>query len=171
MTEEAMSGATKWERRILNLLEEHIQGEADIQTDYRKLLERSRSASTKLLLQMILEDEARHHETLDRIAKAVKSQVEMEQIEGAVPPLDPHMREPGLAAATKRFREIEKEDVRGLRRLKREMREVRETTLWSLLLELMLLDGQKHQLILKFIADRQRPFLGARVEQAIAETP
>jgi rubrerythrin len=168
MTERAMPGASVWEQRIFSLLQEHIQSEAAVQADYRELLERSTSASTKMLLGMILEDEARHHETLDRIARAVRSQMEREQIEGAVPPLDRGMREPGLESATKRFRAIEREDVRELRRLKREMREVRETTLWPLLLELMLIDGRKHQLILKFISDHQKPFLGVRVEQALA---
>jgi len=168
MTENPMVGASEWEQRIFNLLQEHIQSEAAVQADYRELLERSTSASTKMLLGLILEDEERHHETLERIARAVRSREEMEQIEGSVPSLDRGMHEPGLALATKRFRAIERGDVRELHRLKREMREVRETTLWPLLLELMLLDGRKHLLILKFISDHQKPFLGVRVEQALA---
>jgi len=156
MSKTALVGASEWEQRIFDLLQEHIENEDAVQAGYRELLERSTSASNKMLIGMILEDEARHHETLDRIAKAVRSQVEMERIEGAVPPLSAPTHDPELELATKRFRAIEKDDVRELRSLKREMRDVRETTMWPLLLELMLLDGRKHLLILKFIADRAK---------------
>jgi rubrerythrin len=154
--ESEMVDASEWAQQIFNRVQGHIQSEIAVQTSYRELMDSSTSASTKMLIGMILEDEARHHETLDQIARAIRSQVEMEQIEGAVPPLGPLVHEPGLASATKRFQAIEKQDVNELRKLKHDMRDVAETTLWPLLLELMLLDSRKHLRILKFISERAK---------------
>ena len=46
--------------------------------------------------------------------------------------------------------EKEEEDVKELKRLQRELREVKDTSLWSLLVDLMERDTQKHIAILKF---------------------
>ena len=45
----------------------------------------------------------------------------------------------------------EARDARELKRLQRELRDVKDTTLWSLLVDLMQRDTQKHIAILRFV--------------------
>ena len=56
-----------------------------------------------------------------------------------------------LLEQTKRLRKAEEKDFRELRRIRRRMRPFAGTTLWSLIIDLMLLDTKKHATILRFL--------------------
>jgi rubrerythrin len=49
-----------WEREVYQLLVEHVTTEAEVLDGYDELIERS-SDHVRFLLELIAEDEARHH--------------------------------------------------------------------------------------------------------------
>jgi len=73
---------------------------------------------------------------------------------GATPVLDGGVSaDDPLVAATRRFLACERKDHRELLRLRRTLRPYADTTLWALLVDIMVADTEKHQRILKFILE------------------
>ena len=156
LDEADLPGASVWEEELWTCLRRHLEAERAIATEYAALADRS-GPDVAFLINLIMDDERRHHIVLEEIANALRSDVELRPHEPAVPHLSRRIEgSKELAAATKAFARIEREDARELRRLQRELRPVRDTTLWSLLVRLMELDTKKHLEILAFIADRAR---------------
>ena len=56
-----------------------------------------------------------------------------------------------VRAAAREFLEVERADERDLHRLQKSLKTVKDTTIWSLLVDMMELDTKKHQLILEFL--------------------
>jgi bacterioferritin (cytochrome b1) len=61
-----------------------------------------------------------------------------------------------LLDATRRFLAVERDDAKQLRQLMKELHDVEDTTLWALLVRLMLLDTEKHIEILRFVQRRAK---------------
>ena len=61
-----------------------------------------------------------------------------------------------LAEMTKKLRRAEQADYRKLRRLRRQVGGFGESTMWGLLVELMMLDTKKHATMLRFLERRDR---------------
>ena len=57
---------------------------------------------------------------------------------------------------TKLLRKSEQADFRSLRRIRRRLRPFADTTLWVLVVDLMLLDTKKHATILRFLEHHQK---------------
>ena len=77
------------------------------------------------------------------------------------PPVATVPRMPGnisgaLLEQTKLLRKSEDADYKDLRRIKRSLRPFADTTLWVLIVDLMLLDTKKHATILRFLERRGR---------------
>jgi hypothetical protein len=70
---------------------------------------------------------------------------------GPVPALDSY-RDPELGEATRRLLEIEKEDRSELIKLAKKLKSVAGTSLWELVVELLIRDTEKHMHILRFLA-------------------
>ena len=56
-----------------------------------------------------------------------------------------------MREAAREFLEVERADERDLHRLQKSLKTVKDTTIWSLLVDMMELDTKKHQLILEFL--------------------
>ena len=61
-----------------------------------------------------------------------------------------------ILVGTKKLLENEERDARELKQLQRELRDMKDTTLWSLLVDLMQRDTQKHIAILRFVRKHTR---------------
>jgi len=57
---------------------------------------------------------------------------------------------------TRKLRRAEEADYRKLRRLRRRVSRFGETTMWALLVDLMMLDTKKHATMLRFLERRDR---------------
>ena len=142
--------SAEWWAAIAHAFQAHVRNETELLDEYRALVERVDDDSTRLVLQMILDDEARHHELFTRMAEAARFGAG-----GDGPGGDAGASE-ALAAATERFLAAEREDREHLRALRRELRPSGDEHLWLLLVEVMEMDTDKHVRILEHLRDRFR---------------
>jgi rubrerythrin len=146
--------ASEWEYRLVDLLAAHGAGEETLLAEYERLVADSSSPAVRYLAQLILDDERRHHRVLVEIANAVAWGWSGNSPQPAVPELSAgRAKDDGVAAATRALLAAERRDQSELKKLHKELRPVADTTLWGLLVDLMLLDTDKHIRILRFLSD------------------
>lgn len=136
---------------LLRHFREHVDGELELLKAYVEFRD-SGPEHVRYLVDLILDDEVRHHRLFGELVNRLKSDIDWKDYWPHVPYL--HRSSPvraSLREATERFLTFEQEDAKSLERLRKELRPLRDTTLFSLLVELMELDTKKHIAILKFI--------------------
>jgi hypothetical protein len=144
--------SSPWDERLLKHIEDHVALEADTSSAYDAFADMG-DPQIRYLAGLIAGDEHRHHAMLIALATSVRSTVceEGEELEwGTRPVLTNDLRD-SLLDETIRLIGIEKEDARKLKELRREVRLAPEGTIWPELVEVMLLDSEKHIRILKAI--------------------
>lgn len=150
------SGASAEEHDLVAWLTEHGRHEGDLLERYARLAHASASSATRYLVGMIVEDERRHHRIMAEIAEAIAWGTLTSPGPG-VPRTGPGDldEDDELVRQTKALLEAEKRDRTELRRLRRRLRSY-TGTLWPLLVDLMLLDTDKHTRTLQFVLGRSR---------------
>jgi hypothetical protein len=140
---------------LLDTVQHHASAEETSLAEYRELAERTSDPVVRLLVQLVLDDEARHHDLLARMAISLQDALSWTHSSDALPvvwagdaPADPAF----IATTQARIRE-EQEGARILHGLARKQVHVADG-LFSLLLECMAMDSQKHERILRFIQKR-----------------
>jgi hypothetical protein len=143
-------GLSAWEHDLYEHLTDHMDAERRLVDRYEDLASRA-GGHVAYLLRLIMEDEARHHRLFDEWRNALRSNAEFREVEPRVP----HLRRSPIAdqvrTAAAEFLEVERADERELHHLQKALKDVKETTVWSLLVDMMELDTKKHQLILQFL--------------------
>lgn len=148
------TGGSVADKQLVEHLSRHGKDEGAMLERYQHFADSSPSPATRYLIKLLMEDEHRHHRILAEIANAAAWGWGGNSPEPAVPDLQGHQAEtPEMLAATKELLEAEEEDKRELDRLKRELKPYADTTLWSLLVDLMILDTEKHARILRFVLE------------------
>ena len=143
--------ASPWEEQMLAHFNEHVGDELKLIEEYLSFRDRG-PEYVRYLIDLILNDESRHHQTFKELVNHVRSGVDYRDYGPQVPYVQGSADErAALLEATERFLAFEREDEKSLHRLQKELRPVRNTTLFSLLVELMELDTKKHIAILEFI--------------------
>jgi hypothetical protein len=146
-------GASVDERDLVHLLATHAQKEGAILERYRRFATEATSPAVRYLVKLIVDDEERHHRLLAELANAIAW-------EGQSPvPSVPDVFDDGDAAVvseTHALLDAERADSRELKRLQRRLEVFGDTTMWPLIVDLMLLDTEKHIHILRFIASHPR---------------
>jgi len=130
----------------------HVEAERGLLDEYSAVAEQSQSKAFSYLVKLLIEDEIRHHRIFTELAESLRTDVETTGKDPIIPDMD--FNEVDRAAvldATKQLMANEEQDARELKRLQRELRDVKDTTLWSLLVDLMQRDTQKHIAILRFV--------------------
>ena len=146
-------GASATDRELVETLSRHGIEEGRILARYQKYAETASSPATRYLVNLILDDERRHHRVLEEIANAIAWGWDENSPASAVPDLwTTRAADPALLEETKALLAEEKRDHAELKRLRRDLRSYADTTLWALLIDMMLLDTEKHARILAFIA-------------------
>lgn len=138
-------GSNEWWTQLSAAFDAHVRSEAHSIEEYERLHDVLDDPGTRFLLNLILEDERRHHALFERLASAARN-------EGDAPP-EPQLDADAvaqLAEPTRRYLADEREDRHHLERLRRELGG-RHAGLWSLLIELLDLDTQKHVRILEYL--------------------
>jgi hypothetical protein len=147
------------DENLLRHFSEHADGERELLEAYAKFRD-SGPEHVRYLVDLILDDEARHHRMFGELVNRLKSDIDWREYGPQVPFVEKASadREP-LVEATRRLLDFEHEDHKALERLQKELRPLRDTTLFSLLVELMQFDTKKHIAILKFIQrSAERPW-------------
>ena len=147
---EIPAGLSVWERDVYQLLVEHVTTEAEVLSGYDELIERS-SDHVRFLLELIAEDEARHHAVYERWVKSFEGLASLSQPEDGVPNLAREPEPEQLIPELEKLLAFEGQDAKELKDLQKRFKDYRRTTIWPLLSELMALDTQKHIRILEFL--------------------
>jgi len=150
-----MTGASSGIRRLVGILEGHGAEEGAMLATYEELAEKSSDEGARYLISLILADERRHHQLLVEMANAMAWGMPSMSPDRATPSLSP-VPDRELAEMTKKLRRAEQADYRKLRRLRRQVGGFGESTMWGLLVELMMLDTKKHATMLRFLERRDR---------------
>ena len=143
--------ATPWDEELLTHFADHLAGEQELLMEYATIRD-SGPEHVRYLVDLIMADEQRHHQTFQELVNRVRSDIDFRDYEPKVPYIgSPGENRAALLEATERMLAFEHADQRSLHRLQKELRPVRRTTLFSLLVELMELDTKKHVAILEFL--------------------
>jgi bacterioferritin (cytochrome b1) len=142
-----------FEHRVLQLLEHHGANEGALLEAYQEIAEQSDTdAAVRFLIELILNDEHRHHEVFEQMANAVRSFIWEVPVEPRLPA--PVRRDnPELHAATAELLRAERQDRKELKALRSTLRHDRNSTFDALMVDVMLHDTEKHIAILEYIHD------------------
>ena len=150
-----MTGASTGIRELVVIREQHGAEEGAMLATYEELADNASDEGARYLISLILADERRHHQLLVEMANAMAWGTASVSPDRATPAVSPTIdRE--LAEMTTRLRRAEEADYRKLRRLRRRVGTFGESTMWALLVELMMLDTKKHATMLRFLERRDR---------------
>jgi|GEM_PF-717111 len=141
-------------RELVERLAHHGADEGKILAEYERVSAATTDPAARYLIDLILSDERRHHQLLVEMATAVASE-EIGSADSAIPPLLWHADDE-LLASTRKLHAYEIEDRLELRSLRGELRSFESTTIWGLLVDLMMLDTEKHAKILAFLEHHAR---------------
>ena len=147
---EVPAGLSVWEREVYQLLVEHVTKESEVLSGYDELIEHS-TDHVRFLLELIAEDEARHHAVYERWVKTFEGLASFVEPEDGVPNLGREAEPERLIAQLEQLLAFEEQDAKELRDMQKRFKDYRRTTIWPLLTELMALDTQKHIHILEFL--------------------
>jgi len=150
-----MTGASTGIRDLVELLEHHGSEEGEMLAVYEELAEHASDEGVRYLVSLILADERRHHQLIVEMANAMAWGTPSVSPDRATPWVSDSL-DPELTAMTRKLRRAEEADYRKLRRLRRRVSRFGETTMWALLVDLMMLDTKKHATMLRFLERRDR---------------
>ena len=155
MTNESWSGPSATDRALYAHLTNHIATERGLLEEYSDIAARTESKAFRYLVNLLIEDEIRHHRIFAELAESLETIALMKAKEPAIPFIDfVRADRDAVLEATERLLEHESEDARELKRIQREIRDTRDDSLDGLLVELMQRDTQKHIAILRFVRKR-----------------
>ena len=149
------AGLSVWEAQLLEHLTEHLATESDLISSYDQLGKEDQSDWVSYLMNLLAEEEARHHRFLNELVNALRAPIERDV--GEMVPTVGNVANPSeLLEAVERFLKAERKDARDLKHLSRGLRSMRGVSIWPLLIEIMQRDTEKHQAILRFVHKRLR---------------
>jgi rubrerythrin len=144
----------EWWATVTHELQAHVREEERFIEGYRELVDVIGDQGMRRLVQLIIEDEERHHELMRRIAREARGDGRDESA-SAAPRFSPEDAN-RLLELTERFLDAEREDRRRLRALADTLHPLEHDSLWPLMLELMEIDTRKHVRILEYLRARMR---------------
>lgn len=145
-------GASSDEREIVELLQRHGQEEGRLLERYQRFATEAVSPAVRYLVALLLEDEQRHHRLLAELANAVAwAWSENSPVPSTPDIFEGKGHDDRLLEETQRLLDSEHDDAKELRRLQKKMQGYRDTTMWTLVIDTMLADNDKHSHILRYI--------------------
>ena len=145
------------EETLLANLDRHVASEEAVLDSYVEFA-RSGPEFVRYLVNLIAEDEARHHRILREMVNRVVGEVEFRTMSPSVPYTDFQGTDrERLVEETARFLALEREDLASLKELTKALRRQRRCGLIPVLVEFMELDTKKHIALLEFIAESAAP--------------
>jgi len=140
-----------WERDLYAHLTGHLEAERGLLEEYRAAAVESPSKALHYLVNLLIEDEIRHHRIFADLAESLKTEALLTGKDPIIPDIDfGRGNQDAVIDLTEQLLQKEQQDAHDLKQLHRELRDVKDTTLWDLLVDLMERDTQKHIAILRF---------------------
>ena len=141
--------------RLLRSMRVHVEEENESVQAHKAVIAATDDPAVKLLLNVILEDEERHHGLLQRMAESFHEELTGVYSSGALPSGTATGTKPSAEAIETVRTSLQKEHdgVHKMRQIAEQSRAL-YGGLFSLLMEAMALDSQKHEHVLTFILKR-----------------
>lgn len=145
-------GTIEW---LLDVVERHAIAEADALEQYEQLARASGDQIIALVMRLILEDEERHHGLLRRIEATLRDALDWTHSPAALPPTTAPLGSvpTDLASVAADLIGEEQTGARKMRDLASQEKDLGDG-FYSLLLEMMAMDSEKHAQLLEFVHDR-----------------
>jgi rubrerythrin len=144
----------EWWATVSHEFQAHVREEQQFLDSYRELVDAIDDPATRLLIELIIEDEERHHGLMARLAEEVRNAPGGDAVTAA-----PRFSSDDVARLlepTERFLEAERDDRRRLRALAKALEPLGGQNVWPLIVELMEIDTRKHVRILEYVRWRLR---------------
>lgn len=155
--QEVLHNGSVWERDLYAALTSHVAKERGLLEEYVEAAKNTGSEALGYLVNLLIEDEQRHHRMFNELAASLKSEAALSADKPVIPRMDFHASNAtAVGDVAHRLLENEKDDARELKALKKMLRDVEDTTLWGLLVDLMERDTEKHIAILSFVEKHAR---------------
>lgn len=149
--------ASQWERELFGHLTGHAQREGELLQAYVDAAETTSSEALRYVVQLLAEDERRHHRQMAELAQSLLDGIELKEQTPPVPWLDFHKADhEQLLEITRRLIDNEEHDLRSLKQLAKLISDMNDTSLWGLMVATMRHDTEKHLMILKFVERQVR---------------
>ncbi len=141
--------------RVLEAFERHAASEEDSVGLYAEIADTSPDPVIALLMSLVHEDELRHHGLLERMAARLRDDLRWTHSPDALPS-GALVRAAGPNETPEVLNRLAKEEREGVDHLRRLAHEVSNlhSGLLALLLEMMALDSEKHEKVMRYIARR-----------------
>lgn len=141
-----------WVEHLYHHVTQHVQAEQGLLEDYVTAAQATNSEALAYLVNVIVEDEKRHHKMFSEFAAALKHGLEWRNSGTEIPSIDFQKVDSKLMEdVVEKLLDNEERDARELRRLHKMVRDSKDTTLWELIVEIMQRDTEKHIAILRFV--------------------
>lgn len=140
-----------WAQKLSHYLQEHMDTEREALREYAHLAEETKSDQIRFLINMILDDEVRHHRIFQDMVNWIRAEhAQRDDMETSIgfshsPSGDERQH---LLEMTERMIALEEEDEEDLRELDKIVVEVADTEWWTTLVESMRHDTRKHIMLL-----------------------
>jgi rubrerythrin len=142
---------TEWAQELAGHLDEHMDNEREALRAYREMSVRA-DENVALLVTQILDDEIRHHQQFAELRDSLRAEVEGRGPNGRVTTMKP-ADVTALLAQTETLLELERNDLKELRKLAKTLRQVEDTAWRAVIIESMELDTRKHVRLLEGVRD------------------
>jgi hypothetical protein len=150
------AGASVWEERMHQYLVEHMAHEGAILEQYVAAADQSPSKALTFLVNIVVEDEHRHHRWFNELLSSLRSQAVLADEDLAIPLVDLHRSGPEMVRVTEELIANEERDASELKQLRKEMKDLEGNSLWPLVIDLMQRDTEKHLALLHFAHKRMK---------------
>jgi rubrerythrin len=143
---------------LLRIFEAHTSGEAKHIDAYRDLAQSVADPIVSVLMDLVLEDEERHHDLFRRMTARLRDDVEATRSAEALPyrAATDQGRSRDVADVVESYARDETETARTLRHLAKDAR-LLYGGLFGLLLDTMADDSEKHERVMRFVLSRISP--------------
>lgn len=144
---------SEYDRMLIEHLGEHVTAEKDM-IDLYEALAHDDHPYVSFIAQLIGDDEARHHRLFTEWIETIKALAELRDAPDGIPHVDYQPVDLETISMVDRLLEFEENDLAEAKKLRHELRSVRTSTLWSMLVDLVIADTKKHIKLLKFLRAR-----------------
>jgi hypothetical protein len=144
---------SEFDRKLVDHLSEHVTSEREMIELY-DALGQDDHPYVAFIARLIGDDEARHHRLFTEWIETIAALAELREPEDGIPHVDYRPVDLETIAMVERLIEFEENDLGEAKKLRQELKTVRTSTLWGVLIELVIADTKKHIRLLKFLRDR-----------------
>jgi hypothetical protein len=156
LTREPPVGLSVPEAELYRHLIQHLDTEAGLVEAYERLGDDTGVDYLGFVGRLIAEDERRHHRLYGEWAQALAAMAELRDGAEGIPVPSAEPDPAFVLSRAEALMAVEEHDLAEIARLRHLVRDVRDTTLWSVLLDVMALDTEKHLRLLRFVRDHAR---------------